>query len=105
MINKEVERSIITKFRPTIWRLFLRGIDEYKMISEGDKIAVCVSGGKDSMLLAKLFQELLKHSDVPFTVKFIVMNPGYNEKNLIFGKIYLASNLVKHDTFSLSYIL
>ena len=65
---KEVERSIITKFRPTIWRLFLRGIDEYKLISEGDKIAVCVSGGKDSMLLAKCMQELLAHGDVKFEV-------------------------------------
>ena len=78
---KEVERSIITKFRPTIWRLFLRGIDEYKMISEGDKIAVCVSGGKDSMLLAKCMQELLAHGDVKFELKFIAMDPGYNEVN------------------------
>lgn len=78
---QEVERSIITKFRPTIWRMFLRGIDEYKLIQENDKIAVCVSGGKDSMLLAKCMQELLAHGDVKFEVCFIAMDPGYNEEN------------------------
>ncbi len=78
---KEIERSIITKFRPTIWRLFLRGIDEYQMIEKGDKIAVCISGGKDSMLLAKCMQELKAHGDVDFELAFISMDPGYNEEN------------------------
>lgn len=78
---QEIERSIITKFRPTIWRLFLRGIDEYKMIEPHDKIAVCISGGKDSMLLAKCMQELKAHGDIDFDLVFIAMDPGYNEEN------------------------
>ena len=78
---QEVERSIITKFRPTIWRLFLRGIEEYQLIKENDKIAVCVSGGKDSMLLAKCMQELIAHGNIKFEVCFIAMDPGYNDEN------------------------
>lgn len=77
----EVERSIITKFRPTIWRLFLRGIEEYQMIKDNDKIAVCISGGKDSMLLAKCMQELKRHYDINFEVVFIAMDPGYSQVN------------------------
>ena len=76
-----VERSIITKFRKTIWAPFLEALRVYEMISGGDKIAVCISGGKDSMLLAKLFQQLKRHSDVNFDVEYICMNPGYNEAN------------------------
>lgn len=78
---KEIERSIITRYRKTIWSKFIRGITEYKMVEDGDKIAVCISGGKDSMLLAKCFQELKKHSETNFDVVYIVMNPGYNELN------------------------
>lgn len=78
---QEIERSIITKFRPTIWRLFLRGIEEYQLIKENDRIAVCVSGGKDSMLLAKCMQELKKHGNINFEVVFIAMDPGYNAEN------------------------
>lgn len=77
----EIERSIITTYRNKIWSKFLKGIIEYKMIQDGDKIAVCISGGKDSMLLAKCFQELKKHGKNNFDLEFIVMNPGYNEKN------------------------
>lgn len=77
-----VERSIITKFRKTVWAPFLEALKQYKLISAGDKVAVCVSGGKDSMLLAKLFQELQKHSDYQFGVDYICMNPGYNAENL-----------------------
>ncbi|HIU61054.1 MAG TPA: tRNA 2-thiocytidine biosynthesis protein TtcA [Candidatus Coproplasma excrementigallinarum] len=77
-----VERSIITKFRKTVWAPFLEALKQYKLISAGDKVAVCVSGGKDSMLLAKLFQELQKHSDYQFGVEYICMNPGYNAENL-----------------------
>ena len=76
-----VERSIITKFRKTIWAPFLEALRVYKLVSEGDKIAVCISGGKDSMLLAKLFQELKRHSEVEFGVEYICMDPGYNEEN------------------------
>ena len=79
--QKEIERSIIKKFRKGIWRKFTKGIREYDLIQDGDKIAVCISGGKDSMLMAKLFQELLKHGKANFELVFLVMNPGYNEIN------------------------
>ena len=78
---KEIERTIITKFRNKIWSKFIKGITEYEMIQDGDKIAVCISGGKDSMLLAKCFQELKKHGKNNFELEFLCMNPGYNEKN------------------------
>lgn len=78
---KEIERSIITSYRKKIWTRFLKGITEFEMLKEGDKVAVCISGGKDSMLLAKCFQELQKYSKFNFDLEFIVMNPGYNEKN------------------------
>ena len=78
---KEVERSIIKKFRKEIWRKFTKAITEYQLVNEGDKIAVCISGGKDSILLAKLFQELKKHGQIQFDLVFLVMNPGYNEMN------------------------
>lgn len=77
----EIERSLIKKFRKPIWRSFTRAIDKYDLIQEGDKIAVCISGGKDSMLLAKLMQELQRHGKYPFELVFLVMNPGYNEDN------------------------
>lgn len=79
---KEIERSIIKKFRPEIWRLFTRAIENYQMIEDGDKIAVCISGGKDSMLLAKCLEELQKHGNVKFELVYLTMNPGYNKKNL-----------------------
>lgn len=77
-----VERSIITKFRKGIWTKFLQAVKRYKLIEEGDKIAVCVSGGKDSMLLCKCVQELKKHSEIEFDAEYIVMNPGYSDENL-----------------------
>lgn len=76
-----IERSIIKKYRKDIWNKFIMGIKEYKMISEGDKIAVCISGGKDSMLMAKCLQHLQKYSDMHFDLEFLVMNPGYNDVN------------------------
>lgn len=79
---QQVERSIIKTYRSKIWRMFIRAIDTYKLIEPNDKIAVCISGGKDSMLLAKCMQELQRHGDFPFELKFIAMNPGYNEENL-----------------------
>jgi len=82
MDYKEIERSIIKKFRKKIWCRFARSIDEYNLINDGDKIAVCISGGKDSMLLAKLLQELKRHGRINFDLEFIVMNPGYQEDNL-----------------------
>ena len=78
---KEIERSIITTYRKPIWRKFLEAIEEYKLIDDGDKIAVCISGGKDSMLLAKCMQELQRHGKIQFKLEFLVMNPGYNEVN------------------------
>ena len=78
---EEIEKTITKRFRKEIWKKFIKGITEYEMIKEGDKIAICMSGGKDSMLMAKCFQELKKHRKMNFEIKFIVMNPGYNEKN------------------------
>lgn len=76
------ERSITTTFRATLWSKFLKAIHEYQLIKEGDVICVCISGGKDSMLLAKLFMCLKKFMTINFEVKYLVMNPGYNEINL-----------------------
>lgn len=76
-----IEQSIIKKFRKPIWRAFTRALNTYDLIQEGDKIAVCISGGKDSMLMAKLFQELKKHEKFQFETVFLVMNPGYNADN------------------------
>ncbi len=78
---KEIEKSIITTYRKSIWRKFIQGIKEFEMVQEGDKIAVCISGGKDSMLLAKCMQELKRHRQMNFDLEFIVMDPGYNELN------------------------
>ena len=72
---EEVEKSIITTFRKEIWRNFAKGIGEYKMIQDGDKIAVCISGGKDSNLLAKCLQELKRHGKDNFELEFLCMNP------------------------------
>jgi tRNA(Ile)-lysidine synthase TilS/MesJ len=74
----EVERSISKTFKKTIWSKFVKGIKNYELIEEGDKIAVCISGGKDSMLLAKCMQLIHKYSIFPFEVEYIVMDPGYN---------------------------
>lgn len=80
-VAKDVERSIVKKFRKDIWRKFTKAINEYDMIQDGDKIAVCISGGKDSMLMAKLFQEIQRHGKKNFEVVYLVMNPGYNDVN------------------------
>lgn len=78
---KDVELSIRKKFRKKIWCKFTKAINEYELVKEGDRIAVCISGGKDSMLMAKLFQELKLHNKFPFEVKFLVMDPGYSPAN------------------------
>lgn len=77
----KVERSIIKTYRRKIWSKFTKAIRDYELVKEGDRIAVCISGGKDSMLMAKCFQELHKHSPVHFDVKYIVMDPGYSPEN------------------------
>jgi len=79
---KQIERSIITTYRGKLWSKFIKALKEYQLLKPGDVVACCISGGKDSMVMAKLFQELKRHSDFEFEVKFLVMNPGYNEKNL-----------------------
>ncbi len=78
---KEVERSINKRFHKGIWSRFTAAINDYELIQEGDRIAVCISGGKDSMLMAKLFQELKRHNKFPFEVEYIVMDPGYSRAN------------------------
>ncbi len=80
-ITKDVEQSIRKKFRKEIWCKFTKAINQYELVKEGDCIAVCISGGKDSMLLAKLFQELKLHNKFSFEVKFLVMDPGYSPEN------------------------
>ena len=78
---KEIENSLITKFRKTIWSKFVKGVSKYELINENDKVMVCISGGKDSFLLAKCIQELERHGKVKFTAHYVVMDPGYNEYN------------------------
>lgn len=78
---QEIERSIIKKFRKSIWCKFTNAVNEYALIQPKDRIAVCISGGKDSMLCAKLLQEIKRHGKFDFGLEFIVMDPGYNEKN------------------------
>ena len=78
---KDIERSIIKKFRKDIWSKFVKAVIEYELIKENDKIMVCISGGKDSFLLAKCIEELQKHGKFPFEVRYVCMNPGYNEEN------------------------
>ena len=80
-ISEKVERSLQKKFRKTIWSPFTKAVKTYELVKEGDCIAVCISGGKDSMLMAKLFQQLQKISEVPFEVKYLVMDPGYSAAN------------------------
>ena len=77
-----IERSINKKYRKEIWNPFIKAIKDYRLIEENDKIAVCISGGKDSMLLGLLMKILQKHSEIPFEIIFLVMNPGYNESDL-----------------------
>ena len=81
-MNKEIEKSIIKRYRKEIWAKFVKAVKEYELISENDKIAVCISGGKDSFLLAKCMQELLRHGKFHYTLEFIVMNPGYSKENI-----------------------
>ncbi len=78
---QKIERSIITTYRKELWSPFVLAVKKYALIQAGDKIAVCISGGKDSMLLAKLMQQLQRHSEVPFELVFLVMDPGYNAEN------------------------
>ncbi len=88
---QEIERSIIKTYRKEIWSRFIKAVKDYKLIEENDNIMVCISGGKDSFLLAKCIQEIKKHGKINFNAHYVVMNPGYNEKNLD----YIKSNSKK----------
>ena len=79
--TEKAELSLRKNLKKSIWFKFTKGINEYELVQPGDKIAVCISGGKDSMLMAKLFQELKRHDKFPFDVEFLVMDPGYNDIN------------------------
>ncbi len=92
-ITEQAELSLRKKFKKSIWCKFTKAINEYELIQPNDRIAVCISGGKDSMLMAKLFQELKRHDKFPFELVFLVMNPGYNDENL---------QMIKHNAEILS---
>ena len=79
---KEIERSIIKKYRKEIWSKFIKAISEYELVKENDNIMVCISGGKDSFLMAKCFQELERHGKYPIKVHYVIMNPGYDDYNM-----------------------
>lgn len=106
--HQEIERSIIKKYRKTIWNGFVGAVQEYQLIKENDCIAVCISGGKDSMILAKCMELLQRHSDVPFTLKYIVMDPGYAaanrkliEQNL--KTLNINAEIFQSDIFDVAY--
>lgn len=106
--SQEIERSIIKKFRKSIWNGFVGAVQEYELIKENDCIAVCISGGKDSMILAKCMELLQRHSEIPFSIKYIVMDPGYAvpnreliEKNL--NTLEIDAEIFKSDIFDVAY--
>ena len=80
-LQQTAERAIIKTYRKEIWNRFVEGVKQYRLLSEGDRVAVCLSGGKDSMLLAKCMQQLQRHSDFPFELRFLALDPGYMEEN------------------------
>lgn len=105
--EEAVERSLDTEFRYTIWRRFIAALGNYQLILPGDKICVCISGGKDSMLMGLLFKHLKKYSSVPFDVEFLVMNPGYSELNLQIIKnnlqtLQVPARIVETDIFDIA---
>lgn len=105
--EEDIERSLDTEFRYTIWRRFIAALGNYKLILPGDKICVCISGGKDSMLMGLLFKHLKKYSSVPFDVEFLVMNPGYSELNLQIIKnnlqtLQIPARIVETDIFDIA---
>lgn len=102
---QEIERSIITTYRKTIWSPFVLAVKKYRLIQPNDRIAVCISGGKDSMLLAKLMQELQRHSEVPFELVFLVMDPGYNRENRLkieenAALLHVPAEIFENDIFA-----
>ena len=95
----EIERSIIKKFRPCIWHKFVKAVNDYKLIEADDKIAVCLSGGKDSFLLAKCLEELQKHGKICFKLEYIIMDPGYTDEVLEKIKYNLSLLNIKAHIF------
>ena len=101
---RRVEQSLLTEFREGIWRPFMRAVRDYQLIQAGDRIAVCVSGGKDSMLLAKLMQLLQRHSEVPFKAVYLIMDPGYRPEirrraEAVAGQLDIPYVLFESDVF------
>ena len=106
--TREIEKSIIKRFRKEIWRPFVKALNEYEMIQEGDQIAVCISGGKDSMLLAKCMQEILRHGKMEFGLKFLVMDPGYAPANRALieenaARLGIPITVFRSDIFDVAY--
>ena len=104
----DVEESLRKRFRKSIWCKFTKAVKDYELVKEGDKIAVCISGGKDSMLMAKLFQELKLHNKVSFDLTFLVMNPGYSPENLEIikknaKKLHIPITIFETDIFDSVY--
>ncbi|MEI3536591.1 MAG: tRNA 2-thiocytidine biosynthesis TtcA family protein [Bacilli bacterium] len=103
----EFEQSITKKYRAKLWSRFVAAIKEYQLIQPNDHICVCISGGKDSMLMARLFMQLQKHSDFDFKVEYLVMNPGYNEINLQtilnnLQKLSIPAKVVESNIFEIA---
>ena len=101
---KEIERSIIKKYRKEIWSKFVKAVSDYELIQENDRIMVCISGGKDSFLLAKCIEELIRHGKFPFEAKYVVMDPGYSEEHRqdiinVAKKLNLDIEIFKSDIF------
>lgn len=104
---KEIERSIIKTYRKELWAKFVHAIDEYQLLKEHDRVCICISGGKDSMILAKLFQELHRHSEYEFEIKFLLMDPGYSQKHLDLihenlKKLEIPATIVQSDIFEVA---
>lgn len=105
---EQVERSLIKKYRKQLWNPFVAAVKRYELVAAGDKIAVCISGGKDSMLMAKLMQELHRHSEVPFDLVFLVMDPGYapaNRRQILDNaeRLHIPVTIFETDIFSVAY--
>lgn len=106
----DIEKSIIKRFRKEIWSPFIKAIKDYKLINNDDNIAVCISGGKDSFLLAKCMQEIKKHGKINFNLEFILMDPGYDNRHLECiidnaEKLNIKLNIFKTDVFDVSSLL
>ncbi len=101
---KEIERSIIKKYRKEIWSKFVKAVSDYELIQENDRVMICISGGKDSFLLAKCIEELIRHGKFPFEAKYVVMDPGYSEEHRqdiinVAKKLNLDIEIFKSDIF------